>query len=135
MGKVQKDELTAKQKAFCEAMIRNNHNVMKSYAEAYPNASAGTNRRNSYKMMKQEKILNYINALEEEALRQAGITPARIANELGAQAFGELDPDNGLTYQVKQNAMKLLMSMYGLEKKVVEADIKTTVIDVNIEEE
>ena len=44
--------------------------------------------------MKQEKILNYINALEEEALRQAGITPARIANELGAQAFGELDPEN-----------------------------------------
>lgn len=133
MGTVAKDKLTAKQKAFCEAMIRNNHNQTKSYMEAYPDTTPEGANKSGNRLMRQEKIVNYINALEEEALRQAGITPARIANELAKQAYAELDPDNGLTYQVKQNAMKMLMSMYGLDKKVVEASITT--IKVGLEDD
>lgn len=128
------DKLTAKQKKFCEAMITYNHNARKAFREAYPDASEGTVDTEPYKLMKQDKIINYINQLEEEALKQAGITPARIANEIGKMAFAEVDNDAGLTYAVKQNAIKLLMTQFGLDKKVIEGDIKTTVIDINVEE-
>lgn len=130
----EKGALTAKQKRFCELMVENNHQQYKSYLEAF-GCSLNTAKTQGAKLMKQDKIVNYINKLEEEALRQAGITPARIANELGKMAFAEVDNESGLTYQVKQNALKQLREQFGLDKKVIEADIKTTVIDINIEDE
>lgn len=84
--------------------------------------------------MRMEKVVNYINQLEEEALRQAGVTPARIANELARQAFADLDPDSGLTYQVKQNAIKMLQAQFGLDKKVIDAKVDT-IIKVDIEDD
>ena len=115
-------------------MIKNNHNQYLSYKEAFPDANESTCRKNGARLMKEDKIVNRINYLEEQALKQAGITPARIANELAKQAFADYDPDNGITYQVKQNAMKLLQTQFGLDKKVIEGEIKTVVIDVNVEE-
>ena len=118
--------LTAKQKAFCEAMVELNHNQMASYRKAFPDANDRTVQSNANRLMKKDEIIEYINALEKEAWKQAGITPERIAKELAKMAFAEIDENNTAT--TKQNAMKLLQIQMGLDKKVIEAKG----IDINI---
>lgn len=118
--------LTAKQKAFCEAMVELNHNQMASYRKAFPDANDRTVQSNANRLMKKDEIIEYINALEKEAWKQAGITPERIAKELAKMAFAEIDENNTAT--TKQNAMKLLQIQMGLDKKIIEAKG----IDINI---
>ena len=132
MSTIMDGKLTGKQKKFCEAMIELNHNQTQSYLKAYECSNYETAHKNAMRLMKNPKIIEYINQLEEEALRQAGVTPARIANELAKMAFAEPDPDKGITQSTKQNAIKLLQTQFGLDKKVIEGDIKTTVINVGI---
>lgn len=134
MAKQEKGTLTAKQKLFCEKMVEFNHKQINAYMAAYPDASYDTAKAQAWKLMRMDKVVNYINQLEEEALRQAGVTPARIANELARQAFADLDLDSGLTYQVKQNAIKMLQTQFGLDKKVIDAKVDT-IIKVDIEDD
>lgn len=131
---IMEGKLTAKQEAFCQAMIKNNHNQYLSYKEAFPDANETTCRTNGNRLMKKDAILKRICELEEEAWKQACITPAKIARELAEQAFSPVDNESGLTYGVKQNAIKLLQQQMGLQVQKIEAEVKTTVIDVNIEE-
>lgn len=131
---IMEGKLTAKQEAFCQAMIKYNHNQYLSYKEAFPDANETTCRTNGNRLMKKDAILKRICELEEEAWKQACITPARIARELGKMAFADVDNEAGLTYSVKQNAIKMLQTQYGLDKKVIDAKVDTT-IRVDIEDE
>ena len=133
MPRGKRDALTSNQKKFCEEYVKT-YRKMDSYRIAYPNASDATVSRNTNKLFQNPRVLEYIQQLQDEALRQACITPARIANELGKMAFAEVDNEAGLTYAVKQNAIKLLQSQYGLDKKVIDAKVDT-IIKVDIEDD
>jgi phage terminase small subunit len=125
--------LTKKQLNFCQAYVENGHNKVQAYLAAY-DASYETARVKAYLMMKDQRILNRVAELEEEAWKQACITPAKMARELASQAFGEINQETGLTYSVKQKAMELLQKQLGLQVQKVEAEVKNTVIKVDIDD-
>lgn len=135
MPRTMKDKLTKKQEAFCQAMVRNNHNQTLSYMEAYPDAKPISASGNASKLMKNPLIIDRVCELEEEAWRQACITPAKILTELAQQAFSPVDNEAGLTYGVKQNAIKLLQTQLGLDVKRLEAKLEVNNININIEDD
>jgi hypothetical protein len=98
---------------------------MYAFGTNYENA----NKRNR-RVMALPKVQEYVKKLQEEALAQAAITPSRIAMELGEIAFNQENPN-----AERMKAIELLQKQFGLNKTTVDANVRTTVIDVNIEDE
>lgn len=128
--------LTAFQRKFCEEYVANGCNATGAYRTLKPdvpsNDSAYQRARN---ILKDPRAQEYVGSLLEEAWKEACITPARIAKEIADIAFAPIDNENGLTYAVKKDYFNLLQKQLGLQTQKVEAEVKTTVIDINIEEE
>lgn len=121
--------LTAKQKLFCENYVSNGYKLQKAYMDAYPDASPETANVEQWKLMKKEPIKSYIRQLQHERFEALGMNADRIAKMLTDIAT---DPDASRTEQMK--ALELIQKQMGLQTQRVEADVKTTIIDINIEE-
>lgn len=127
--------LTAKQKLFCENYVSNGYKLQKAYMDAYPDAAASTANTEAYKLMKKEPVKALIRELQHERFEAMNVNADRIAKELSDMAFAETDNESGLTYSVKQKALELLQKQLGLQTQKVEAEVKTTVINVGIEDD
>lgn len=121
--------LTKGQKRFCERVIENGFNRTEAYLYAY-GCSEETANTNANKLMKMPKVLEYIEALQEQALREACITPARLAKELGKIAF---NPEEKTTDRLR--AVELLQKQYGLQKQVFDVNERIITVDIIDEEE
>lgn len=128
-AKGSKEGLNANQKKFCERLLENGYNKTEAYMFVYGVDYENANKR-CQRVMKSPKIQEYVRQLQEEALVQAAITPSRIATELGDIAFNKENPN-----VERMKAIELLQKQFGLNRTVVDATVKTTVIDVNIEED
>lgn len=122
--------LTAKQKLFCENYVSNGYKLQKAYMDAYPDASPETANVEQWKLMKREPINAYIRELQHARFEALHISADKIAEELNRIAFYDKDASNS----DKMRALDLLQKQMGLQTQRVEADVKTTIIDINIEE-
>lgn len=124
---MERQELTSKQIAFCEEYVKH-YNKMAAYRSAYPDASDATVARNACKMLKMPKIAAYVEELQKEILRQAALTPAKLLIKLNS-----IIDDGEASNSEKMKAIELLQKQMGLSTQKIEAEVKTTVIDINIE--
>ena len=129
-----KKALTKKQEAFCQEYAKNGHSQRNAYLVAFDGVPENAGR-NASKLMRVPGIIERITELEEEAWKQACITPAKIARELAEQAFSPVDNEKGLTYAVKQNAIKMLQTQMGLDVRKLEAKVEVNNINIDIEDE
>lgn len=125
-------KLTAKQKAFCENYVSNGYKLVKAYMDAFGSSYEVANAE-QWKLMKKEPIKTYIKELQKERFEALGVSAERIAQELSKMAFAELDENNTTTS--KARALELLQKQMGLQTQKVEADIKTTTINIDLEDE
>ena len=126
--------MTKKQEAFCQEYVKNGHSQRNAYLVAFDGVPENAGR-NASKLMRVPGIIERITELEEEAWKQACITPAKIARELAEQAFSPVDNEKGLTYAVKQNAIKMLQTQMGLDVRKLEAKVEVNNINIDIEDE
>lgn len=122
--------LTAKQKLFCENYVSNGYKLQKAYMDAYPDASPETANVEQWKLMKREPINAYINELQRERFEALHMNANRIAQQLTQIAT---DPEATRSEQMK--ALELIQKQMGLQTQKVEANVKTTVIEVDVDGE
>lgn len=131
MAKLKEGEkLTAKQELFVQEYLANGMKLIKAYCAAYPNASEKTANKESWKLMKKEPIKARIRELQHDRYEQLGINADSIAI-----ALKQIADDPEATNTEKMKAYELLQKQLGLQTQKVEAEVKTTVIDINIEDE
>ena len=124
--------LTAKEKAFCEEYVANGCNASRAYFKAYDCASIENARKEYCKVLKRERVREYIQKLQSDAYAAAFINAERVALKLAEIAFADKgDEDYGASAQLK--ALDLLQKQLGLQTQKVEADISTE-INISIEE-
>lgn len=124
------DELTAKERAFCEAYVEC-YDIKKAYLKAYNTTNLDTARSNGSQVLKRQRVKDYIAQLQKEAFERAMITPERVANKLAQIAFAEKGDENyNATAQLK--ALDLLQKQLGLQQQTINANVETT-IKLNIE--
>ena len=125
------DELTAKEKAFCEAYVEC-YDIKKAYLKAYNTSNVDTARTNGSQVLKRQRVKDYIAQLQKEAFERAMITPERIANKLADIAFAEKgDKEYNANAQLK--ALDLLQKQLGLQKQCIDADLRAD-INITVEE-
>lgn len=122
--------LTAKQKLFCENYVSNGYKLVKAYMDAFGCTYEAANA-NQWKIMKLDAVKDYIKQLQHERFEALGINADKIAAELNRIAFQDKDATNS----DKMKALDLLQKQMGLQTQKVEANVKTTVIEVNLEDD
>lgn len=128
------NELTSKEKAFAEEYVSNGYKVVDAYLKAYPNAGLNTAKADAWKVLKRDRVKEYITELQQEAFDRQCITAERIAAELAEIAFAEKG-DETYTTNFKLKAIELLQKQFGLQQQKIDANVNTTVITVTIEED
>lgn len=124
--------LTGKQKLFCENYVSNGYKLVQAYMDAF-GCSYETANANQWKIMKKPSIKNYIRELQHERYEAMGVTADKIAAKLAEMAFADKD-DEKYTPAIAQKALDLLQKQLGLQTQKVEAEVKTTVIDVSLDD-
>ena len=124
------EKLTAKQELFVQEYLANGMKLIKAYMAAYPNASEKTANKESWKLMRKEPIKTRIRELQHDRYEQLGINADSIAI-----ALKEIADDPEATNSEKMKAYELLQKQLGLQTQKVEADIKTTTINIDLEDE
>lgn len=121
--------LTGKQKLFCENYVSNGYKLVQAYMDAF-GCSYETANANQWKIMKLPAIKNYIRELQHDRFEAMGMNADRIAKMLTDIAT---DPEASRTEQMK--ALELIQKQMGLQTQKVEAEVKTTTIQVDLEDE
>ncbi len=119
------DELTAKEKAFCEAYVEC-YNIKEAYIKAYNNTNLETARSNGSQVLKRPRVKAYIAQLQKEAFERAMITPERIANKLADIAFAEKG-DKEYDAKAQLKALDLLQKQMSLQNQNINANVETTI--------
>ena len=119
------DELTAKEKAFCEAYVEC-YNIKEAYVKAYKNSNLETARSNGSQVLKRPRVKAYIAQLQKEAFERAMITPERIANKLADIAFAEKG-DKEYDAKAQLKALDLLQKQMSLQNQNINANVETTI--------
>ena len=96
---------------------------------AFPNASPKTANAQQWKLMKRQEIKDYIRELQHDRFEALGMNADRIAQELTKIATAD-----DANYNEKMKAFELLQKQMGLQTQKVEAQVKTTVLEVDIDD-
>jgi phage terminase small subunit len=121
--------LNAKQKLFCENYVSNGYKLTQAYMDAF-GVSYEVANANQWRLMKKDAIKGYIAELQHERFEALGMNADRIAKMLTDIAT---DPDASRVEQMK--ALELIQKQMGLQTQKVDATVKTTVIEVDIDGE
>lgn len=125
-----KGHLTKKQQRFCEAMIETNYNQTQAYRIAFENENLKSCRQNASRLMREvPAVREYILELQEEAFKNACITPTKIL-----QGLNEIAEDPEATRAEKIKALDIMGKYSGMAQINVKADVDV-VIEVGLEEE
>ena len=79
--------LNGKQKAFCEEYVANGYNAQKAYAIVYDCWNEASVRSNTCRLLKNEKVKEYIKELQKERFEALNISAERVAEKLAYIAF------------------------------------------------
>ena len=122
--------LNGKQKAFCEEYVANGYNAQKAYAIVYDCWNEASVRSNTCRLLKNEKVKEYIKELQKERFEALNISAERVAEKLAYIAFAEKD-DNYYNATAQLKALDLLQKQMGLQTQKVDANVSTE-ININI---
>lgn len=122
--------LNGKQKAFCEEYVANGYNAQKAYAIVYDCWNEASVRSNTCRLLKNEKIKEYIRELQKERFEALNISAERVAEKLADIAFAAKD-DSYYNATAQLKALDLLQKQMGLQTQKVDANVSTE-INVNL---
>jgi phage terminase small subunit len=90
MAKRSEDELNENQKRFCKEYILD-WNGTRSYKVAYPNTNSDNAAGvEAHKLLRNPKIQEYIEEIQKDIAKEAGISRLMVANELKKLAFSSI---------------------------------------------
>ena len=124
--------LNGKQQAFCEEYVANGYNAQKAYAVVYDCWNEASLRSNTCRLLRNDKVKEYIRELQKERFEALNISAERVAEKLADIAFAEKD-DNYYNATAQLKALDLLQKQMGLQTQKVDANVSTE-INVNLVE-
>lgn len=121
--------LTEKQRKFCELYVTN-YNATKSYMEAFENDNYNTCRANGNRLLKDDKILNYVKKLQDEKIKRYGDVAQLVLDNLIEDI---VERDDELKHNASwQKSVDLLQKQLGLQNQKIDANVNTPNIKIII---
>ena len=128
--------LNEKQRRFCELYVSNGYKQTEAYQEAYGLDSKDSAKVNASRILKNQKIREYITQLQKEAFKAQCINAERVATKLAEIAFAQKD-DQYYTAPNQLKALDLLQKQLGLQNQKIEMssqDININIVQENTDE-
>ena len=125
-----KGELTAKERAFCEAYVKS-YNAYQAYLEVY-NCKPDTAKSAGWKLLYRPAIIEYIKALQKELVERYADASAIILEQLMQDIIYR--DENGNHSSTWLKSADLAQKQLGLQKLKADIQAEQTVINVHIEE-
>lgn len=125
-----KNELTRKERNFCEEYVRNGGNASQAYYFAYDTTIE--NARKEYcKVYRKPRVKEYIRQLQQVEFEAACITAERIGLKLAEIAFAAKG-DEIYNTSAQLKALDLLQKQLSLQHQTIDANVSTDIV-INIE--
>ena len=128
--------LNEKQRKFCELYVSNGYKQTEAYQEAYGLDSKDSAKVNASRILKNEKVREYITQLQKEAFEAQCINAERVATKLAEIAFADKS-DQYYTAPNQLKALDLLQKQLGLQNQKIEMssqDININIVQENTDE-
>ncbi len=128
--------LNEKQRKFCELYVSNGYKQGEAYLEAYDLTDMDSARAGACRILKNQKIREYITQLQKEAFEAQCINAERVATKLAEIAFAQKD-DQYYTAPNQLKALDLLQKQLGLQNQKIEMssqDININIVQENTDE-
>lgn len=128
--------LNEKQRKFCELYVSNGYKQGEAYLEAYDLTDIDSARAGACRILKNQKIREYIAQLQKEAFEAQCINAERVATKLAEIAFAQKD-DQYYTAPNQLKALDLLQKQLGLQNQKIEMssqDININIVQENTDE-
>ena len=125
-----KGELTAKERAFCEAYVKR-YNAYQAYLEVY-NCKPDTAKSAGWKLLYRPAIIEYIKELQKELVERYADASAIILEQLMEDIVYR--DEDGKHSQTWLKSVDLAQKQLGLQKLKADIQAEQTVINVHIEE-
>ena len=128
--------LNEKQRKFCELYVSNGYKQGEAYLEAYGLTDMDSARAGACRILKNQKIREYITQLQKEAFEAQCINAERVATKLAEIAFAQKD-DQYYTAPNQLKALDLLQKQLGLQNQKIEMssqDININIVQENTDE-
>ena len=123
-------ELTKKQEEFCAEYVRNGYNATQAYKTVYGCADC-TASSQACKCLKKANILERVRAIQKEQFEAACITAERVGKKLAEIAFSSKG-DRYYNSQAQIKALDLLQKQLGLQQQKIDANVNSTIINVEV---
>ena len=128
--------INEKQRKFCELYVSNGYKQGEAYLEAYGLTDMDSARAGACRILKNQKIREYITQLQKEAFEAQCINAERVATKLAEIAFAQKD-DQYYTAPNQLKALDLLQKQLGLQNQKIEMssqDININIVQENTDE-
>ena len=128
--------LNEKQRKFCELYVSNGYKQGEAYLEAYDLTDMDSARAGACRILKNQKIREYITQLQKEAFEAQCINAERVATKLAEVAFADKN-DQYYTPSNQLKALDLLQKQLGLQNQKIEMssqDININIVQENTDE-
>ena len=125
--------LNEKQRKFCELYVSNGYKQGEAYLEAYDLTDMDSARAGACRILKNQKIREYITQLQKEAFEAQCINAERVATKLAEIAFADKS-DQYYTAPNQLKALDLLQKQLGLQNSKIEVNGEQKII-INIGED
>ena len=128
--------LNEKQRKFCELYVSNGYKQGEAYLEAYDLTDMDSARAGACRILKNQKIREYITQLQKEAFEAQCINAERVATKLAEIAFADKS-DQYYTAPNQLKALDLLQKQLGLQNQKIEMssqDINFNIVQENTDE-
>ena len=128
--------LNEKQRKFCELYVSNGYKQGEAYLEAYDLTDIDSARAGACRILKNQKIREYITQLQKEAFEAQCINAERVATKLAEVAFADKN-DQYYTPSNQLKALDLLQKQLGLQNQKIEMssqDININIVQENTDE-
>ena len=119
---------------FCEEYVGNGYNASKAYQVTHPDVTAATASNSGYRLLKDQRIKDYIQALEKDIFEANHINAEHIANELATIAFGTVTDESRLSYTDKMKALELLGKQINLYTQKLDVAMSDIIINIKGDE-
>ena len=124
----QKKCLTPKKQRFADLYLTNGFDRKSAYRTLYPTANENTVTVNSYKLLKDEFVAEYIQKRREEQYQELMLDAMRVNAEISKLAFDKDD----ISDKDKLRALELLSKNLGLQVQIQKVEAK---VDSKVEAE
>ena len=125
--------LNEKQRRFCELYVSNGYKQTEAYQEAYGLDNRESIWASSSRLLKNDRVREYIKELQKEAFEAQCINAERVATKLAEIAFADKS-DQYYTAPNQLKALDLLQKQLGLQNSKIEVNGEQKII-INIGED